>query len=118
MCHTVFKIFIGYVILIVKIMGQKPIYVIVAIAVALLFTGVVTSGTVKYARAAYTQHAIINPLKCIWSKPGFGCDYCTDNDCSNAFVVTPHIQQVAFFPVDDGCNGHWAFSFPARCLPN
>ena len=34
----------------------------------------------------------------------------------NAFVQHPTTQQITYTQVDDGCSGHWAFSFPPRCL--
>ena len=152
-------------------MEQKPIYAISAIVAALFLSGVVTmviphvmacipAPGEGYACMSTQQHATIQPVTCYWSHPGFGCDYCSNNDCSNAFVATPHIQtvdscngigncngspgggggnsgggdngdngnnafvqhpttqQIAYTQVDDGCNGHWAFSFPPRCLNN
>src|SRR5215469_6670260 len=147
-------------------MDQKPIYAISAIVAALFLSGVVTMAIPNvmacipapgegYACMNTQQHATIQPVKCVWSHPGFGCDYCTNDDCSSAFVTTPHIQkvdscnrigncngspgggsgnsgggdssafvqhsttqQIAYTQVDDGCSGHWAFSFPPRCLSN
>ena len=149
-------------------MEQKPIYAISAIVSALFLSSVVTMAIPHvmacipapgegYACMSTQEHATTQPVKCIWSKPGFGCDYCTNDDCSSAFVATPHIQtvdscngigncngspgggsgntgggdssdnafvqhpttqQIAYTRVDDGCNGHWAFSFPPRCLNN
>jgi hypothetical protein len=150
-------------------MEQKP-YAIIAIVAELFLSGVVTMAIgvphvmacipapgEGYACMSTQQHATIQPVKCVWSHPGFGCDYCTNDDCGSAFVTTPHIQtvdscngigncngspgggsgnsgggdngdnafvqhpttqQIAYTQVDDGCNGHWAFSFPPRCLSN
>ena len=146
-------------------MEQKTIYAITIVA-ALFLSGVVTMAIPQvmacipapgegYACMSTQQHAIIQPVKCVWSHPGFGCDYCTNDDCSSAFIASPHIQkvdscngigncngspgggsgnsgggdssafvqlpttqQIAYTQVDDGCNGHWAFSFPPRCLSN
>jgi hypothetical protein len=149
-------------------MERKSIYAISAIVTALFLSGVVTMAVPQvmacipapgegYACMSTQQHGTIQQVKCIWSHPGFGCDYCTNNDCSNAFLATPHIQtvdscngigncngspgggsgnsggedssdnafvqhrttqQIAFIQVEDGCSGHWAFSFPPRCLSN
>jgi hypothetical protein len=133
------------------IWNKNLLYAISAIVAALFLSGE------GYACMSTQQYATIQPVKCVWSHSGFGCDYCTNDDCSNAFVATPHIQkvdscngigncngspgggsgnsgggdnsdnafvqqpttqQVAYTRLDDGCNGHWTFSFPPRCLNN
>ena len=49
--------------------------------------------------------------------PGGGSGNSGGGD-SSAFVQHPTTQQIAYTQVDDSCSGHWAFSFPPRCLSN
>ena len=150
-------------VLIIDDMERKSIYAISAIVAALFLSCGVTMAVphvmacIPAPGEGYACMSTQQPVKCVWSHPGFGCDYCTNNDCSNAFVATPHIQtvdscngigncngspgggsgnsgggdssdnafvqhpttqQIAYTEVDDGCNGHWTFSFSPRCLSN
>ena len=124
------------------IMGQKPIYVIMA-AVALFFAGVVTSGGHVRADDGWGAYDSNGNWHCVWQWDSNGHKVCeayiqqphiqqvsqwachddpnsSDHSCHRIYPFSseqlPHVQEVAFFPVDDGCNG--AFSFPPRCLSN
>ena len=124
---------------------QKPKYVIMAAVATLFFAGVVTSGGHVRADDGWGAYDSNGNWHCVWQWDSNGHKVCeayiqqphiqqvsqwachddpnsSDHSCHRIYPFSseqqPHVQEVAFFPVDDGCNGHWAFSFPPKCLNN